>query len=121
MGQLHDPHHVENTNGGGAFWDIYNDEPSYKGPSYRDLRKKKIDSHTGEAKKGYEMRRSAPIDSPYDMISDHVAAKKGSSSHSVHTVATSSRSGAGDLQSSDVQKTVRPDGGLGFSRWGQRQ
>jgi len=118
-------HHAKSTNGGGAFWDIYDDQPSYQGPSYRDLRKKKNDSGhkgDGEAKKGYEMRRSAPIDSPYDMISDHVAAKQqGSASHSVHKVAASSRSGGGDLQSSDVQKTIRPDGGLGFSRWGQRQ
>eukprot|EP00954_Amorphochlora_amoebiformis_P021900 1349348-Amorphochlora_amoeboformis.AAC.1 len=27
--------------GGGAYWDIYDDQPSYKGPSYRDLRVKK--------------------------------------------------------------------------------
>mmetsp|Transcript_19328 Transcript_19328/g.28858 ORF Transcript_19328/g.28858 Transcript_19328/m.28858 type:complete len:199 (+) Transcript_19328:116-712(+) len=81
------------SNGGGAYWDIYDDNPSYKGPSYRDLRKKQ---NSGEKKKGYEMRRSAPIDSPFTMVTD---------------------TGSEDLQKPSVQKTVRPDGGLSFSRW----
>eukprot|EP00471_Norrisiella_sphaerica_P005447 CAMPEP_0184483254 /NCGR_PEP_ID=MMETSP0113_2-20130426/4901_1 /TAXON_ID=91329 /ORGANISM="Norrisiella sphaerica, Strain BC52" /LENGTH=255 /DNA_ID=CAMNT_0026863537 /DNA_START=54 /DNA_END=821 /DNA_ORIENTATION=- len=111
---------------GGAYWDIYSDAPSYKGPSYRDLRygKTSHDSSTKEKGKGYEMRRSAPIDSPYDMVADHDAAMHGSGAgsvgHSKAQVGTSS-SNYGDLQSAGVQKTVRPEGGLGFSRWGERQ
>ncbi|GAB5366084.1 hypothetical protein AAMO2058_001114000 [Amorphochlora amoebiformis] len=97
--------------GGGAYWDIYDDQPSYKGPSYRDLRVKKTKGTEG--KKGYEMRRSAPIDSPHDMIGDVRSPGKQVKMGSAQRKST----GGDDLQKPSVQKTVRPDHGLSFSRW----
>uniref|UniRef100_A0A7S3ZB81 Uncharacterized protein n=1 Tax=Lotharella globosa TaxID=91324 RepID=A0A7S3ZB81_9EUKA len=116
-------HNHSQTGGGngGAHWDIYDDQPSYRGPSYRDLRKGKPSSHEGkdQGKKGYEMRRSAPIDSPFTMVSDFKAAQRAASGAASKHVASSAA--VRDLQESDVQKTVRPEGGLGFSRWEGRQ
>lgn len=114
--------------GGGAYWDIYDDTPSYRGPSYRDLRvKKKQGANPGSgASKGYEMKRSAPIDSPFTMMSDHKAQQMASSrAHEPQRRAGGATADAGtgisDLQSPNVQKTVRPAFGLGFSRWEGRQ
>eukprot|EP00467_Chlorarachnion_reptans_P013782 CAMPEP_0114511964 /NCGR_PEP_ID=MMETSP0109-20121206/14699_1 /TAXON_ID=29199 /ORGANISM="Chlorarachnion reptans, Strain CCCM449" /LENGTH=229 /DNA_ID=CAMNT_0001691569 /DNA_START=62 /DNA_END=751 /DNA_ORIENTATION=- len=96
------------------YWDIYSDSPAYSGPSYRDLRVKK--GATGSNPKSYQMRRSAPIDAAFDMVSEYkTSSSSGNPSSGVSGMPH------GDLQSSEVQKTVRPDGGLGFSRWGESQ
>lgn len=101
-------------NEGGAYWDIYSDSPSYSGPSYRDLRKR---SKPKNHPKSYQMRRSAPIDSPYDMVADH---KK--NNENISHVREPSINVTEDLQCSRVQESVRPHHGLGFSRWdGQQQ